>query len=99
MPVVVPPAAGGRADHENSRYRCVPPTRVGPVTPAGRGWPAPPRPPRATPHDRAGHSERQSGKRAHNCIRRRIPAGAMACYLPRYRPFACGTLKCTAAAI
>ena len=38
-------------------------------------------------------------KRVPNCIRPRIPAGAMARYLPRHRPFADGTFKCAAAAI
>jgi hypothetical protein len=67
-------------------------------------------PPAGAGRRRRGHRERprttrpatpsgNPAKRAHNCIRRRIPAGAMACYLPRYRPFADGTLKCAAAAI
>ena len=81
-PCVVPPAAGGPADHENSRYRRLPPTRGRPSDPsrpeptgAGRNLP---RPPRATPHDKAGHPLAAIRQNAHNCIRRRIPPDAIA---------------------
>jgi len=58
-PHVVPPAAGGRADNENSRYRCFPPTGGRP----GPGRPKPPNPPRARPPpDKAGRPQWQSAR-------------------------------------
>jgi hypothetical protein len=98
-PCVVPPAAGGRADHENSRYRRIPPTRGPPQWPSRRAGRSRRGRRERGPHDQAGHPPRRSGKRAPNCSRPRIPAGAMARYLPRHRPFADGTFKCAAAAI
>lgn len=71
------------------------PPGVGP----GPGRPEPPRPPRAPRTTRRAIPSGNPAKRAHNCIRRQMPTAAMACYLPRYRPFADGTLKCAAAAI
>ena len=92
---VVPPAAGGRADNENSRYRRFPPTGGRPGTqPAG-------------PAEATARPARQGG-RSRVAIRQnaRIIPSAGKCRLlqwptiyPRCRPFADGTLKCATAAI
>ena len=71
------------------------PPGVGP----GPSRPESPRRPRAPPHDRAAIPSGNPAKRAHNCIRRQMPTAAMACYLPRYRPFRRRHLKCAAPAI
>ena len=63
---------------------------------AGREPPGPPRAPSTT---RPAIPSGNPAKRAHNCIRRQMPTAAIACYLPRHRPFAEGTLKCAATAI
>ena len=113
MPSVAPArrklAGGGRPRQEAGLITTIAataasrPRRGGPVTLSGPepGWAStkPSRPPRGTRHDRAGHPGRQYGKRAHNRIRRPIPAAAMASSLPRYRLFAGETLKGVAAPI
>ena len=71
------------------------PPGVGP----GPRRPEPPRPPRAPSTTRPAIPSGNPAERAHNCIRRQMPAAVMACYLPRHRPFAGGTFKCAVAAI